>query len=123
MQKIGLTLLHIQKLDKEIEDLLKDKLPIHVKFKLHTLQKKLHSSVEIATKIEKELFEKYGYKDNGSYKIKMDSENYTIFSKEMEELMKEVVEIDYEPFNLSLIENVETNAALNIFFKLVNQEN
>lgn len=122
MQKIELPLSDVQKLNMEITDLLTARLPVYIKFKLHTLKKKMHDSVETGQNIEKELFEKYGYKDNGTYKIKIDTENYTKFNEEKEELMKEKIELEYEPFKLSVIENVETTASLDIFFKLVNHE-
>ena len=123
MVKIELPLAEVQKLNIEVEGLLKEKLPVYIKFKLHTLKKRMHDSVESMQAIQKELFEKYGYKDNGSYKIRMDSENYTIFTKEMEELSKQNVELEYEPIKLSTIENVESSDNLDIFFKLVIQDN
>ena|SRR6188768_2434487 len=119
MEKTEFTLAEVQKLNDEIVDLLKEKLPVYIKFKLHTLKKRLANDVDSAQTLQKELFEKYGYKENGTYRIKMDNGNYELFLKEQEELLKQKVEIEYEQFKLSVLENVESNANLDMFFKLI----
>jgi len=119
MEKIEFTLAEIQKLNEEISDLLKEKLPVYMKFKLHTLKKKMKDDVDSAQTLQKELFEKYGYKENGTYRIKMDNGNYELFLKEQEELLKHKVELEYEQLKLSVFENVESSANLDMFFKLI----
>jgi len=119
MEKLELTLKELQKLNDEITDLLKEKLPVYIKFKLHTLKKRMINDVESTQTLQKELFEKHGYKENGVYRIKMEGESYELFTKEQEELLKQTVNLEYEPFKLSVLENVESNFNLDTFFKLI----
>jgi len=118
METTGFTLKEIQKLNDEINDLLKEKLPVYIKFKLHTVKKKIANDVESSQTLQKELFEKHGYKENGVYRIKMEGESYELFLKEQEELLNQVISLEYEPFKLSILENVESNFSLDLFFKL-----
>lgn len=119
MEKIELTLNELEKLNNEITDLLKEKLPVYIKFKLHTLKKKMANDVDSSQTLQKELFEKYGYKDKGVYKIKMEGDNYELYLKDQDELSKQKVSLEYEQFKLSILENVESNSNLDIFFKLI----
>ena len=119
MEKIKLTVAESLKLNEEIDGLINEKLPVHVKFSLHNLKKKVVGYVESFQSTQKELFDKYGYQDGGMYKINKDSEGYKTFVEETDKLMKQEVEIDYNPFKLSTFENIETIVPLDVFFKLV----
>jgi hypothetical protein len=45
--------------------------------------------------------------------------NFIEFNQEYEKLLSEEKELEYRPFELSELANVETEGNLNVFFKLV----
>ena len=108
-------------MNEEVDGLIREKLPVYIKFWLHKLKKHLTPNVDASTASQKELFDKYGYQENGLFKIKTDTEGYKIYTSETEKMMKQEVEIEYNPFKLSSIENIETSVPLDVFFKLVTE--
>jgi len=121
MEKKTLTLSEVLKLNEELDGLIKERLPVYVKFWVHKLKKSIMPDVDSAQVSQKELFDKYGYQENGLFKIKTDGEGYKIYMEETDKMMKQPIEIEYNPFKISSIENIETNVPLDIFFKLVTE--
>jgi len=121
METISLTLTDVLKLNEEVDGLIKEKLPVYVKFWLHKLKKEIAPDVEASQSTQKELFEKYGYEENGMWKIKNDSEGYKTYVAETEAMLKQIIPVEYNPFKLSSIENIETIVPLDVFFRLVTE--
>jgi len=119
MDKKTLPLSEVLKLNDEVDGLIKEKLPIYFKFWLHKLRKNIIPNIDAAQVSQKELFDKYGYEEDGLIKIKPEGEGYKIYMAETEKMMKQPIEIEYNPFDISTIKTLETSVALDIFFKLV----
>ncbi len=121
METKKLTLAEVLRLNEELDGLVKEKLPVFVKFWVHKLRKSIQSDVEATQVAQKDLFDKYGYEENGMLKIKTEGEGYKIYVSETEKMMKQEIEVSYNPFKLSSIENIDTNVALDVFFRLVTE--
>lgn len=121
MEKTKLLLSEVLKLNEEVDRLIKEKLPIDVKFWLHKLKKNIQPNVDSAQASQKELFEKYGYQEDGMFKIKSDSDGWEIYKVETDKMMKQEIEVEYNPFKLSSMKDFITEVDLNIFFNLVTE--
>ena len=147
MEKISLKLHEFLTLETELfgvknqqtgevtsKGLLNEKLSLVAKFWLNELGKKVASEKESVEKLREELIKKLGTEEEGQVFIKMydevkDEEGNTIsrsltsnfieFNQEYEKLLSEEKELEYRPFELSELANVETEGNLNVFFKLV----
>ena len=114
--------------------LLNETLSLVAKFWLNELGKKVASEKESVEKLREELIKKLGTEEEGQVFIKMYDEvkdeegntvsrsltsNFIEFNQEYEKLLSEEKELEYRPFELSELANVETEGNLNVFFKLV----
>jgi len=147
MEKISLKLHEFLTLEAELfgvknqqtgevtsKGLLNEKLSLVAKFWLNELGKKVASEKESVEKLREELIKKLGTEEEGQVFIKMYDElkdeegnivsrsltsNFIEFNQEYEKLLSEEKELEYRPFDLSELANVETEGNLNVFFKLV----
>ena len=147
MEKISLKLHEFLTLEAELfgvknqqtgevtsKGLLNEKLSLVAKFWLNELGKKVASEKESVEKLREELIKKLGTEEEGQVFIKMYDEvkdeegntvsrsltsNFIEFNQEYEKLLSEEKELEYRPFELSELANVETEGNLNVFFKLV----
>ena len=147
MEKISLKLHEFLTLETELfgvknqqtgevtsKGLLNEKLSLVSKFWLNELGKKVASEKESVEKLREELIKKLGTEEEGQVFIKMYDEvkdeegntvsrsltsNFIEFNQEYEKLLSEEKELEYRPFELSELANVETEGNLNVFFKLV----
>jgi hypothetical protein len=147
MEKISLKLHEFLTLETELfgvknqqtgevtsKGLLNEKLSLVAKFWLNELGKKVASEKESVEKLREELIKKLGTEEEGQVFIKMYDElkdeegnivsrsltsNFIEFNQEYEKLLSEEKELEYRPFDLSELANVETEGNLNVFFKLV----
>ena len=147
MEKISLKLHEFLTLEAELfgvknqqtgevtsKGLLNEKLSLVAKFWLNELGKKVASEKESVEKLREELIKKLGTDEEGQVFIKMYDEvkdeegntvsrsltsNFIEFNQEYEKLLSEEKELEYRPFELSELANVETEGNLNVFFKLV----
>ena len=147
MEKISLKLHEFLTLETELfgvknqqtgevtsKGLLNEKLSLVAKFWLNELGKKVASEKESVEKLREELIKKLGTEEEGQVFIKMYNEvkdeegntvsrsltsNFIEFNQEYEKLLSEEKELEYRPFELSELANVETEGNLNVFFKLV----
>jgi len=147
MEKISLKLHEFLTLETELfgvknqqtgevtsKGLLNEKLSLVAKFWLNELGKKVASEKESVEKLREELIKKLGTEEEGQVFIKMYDEvkdeegntvsrsltsNFIEFNQEYEKLLSEEKELEYRPFELSELANVETEGNLNVFFKLV----
>ena len=147
MEKISLKLHEFLTLEAELfgvknqqtgevtsKGLLNEKLSLVSKFWLNELGKKVASEKESVEKLREELIKKLGTEEEGQVFIKMYDEvkdeegntvsrsltsNFIEFNQEYEKLLSEEKELEYRPFELSELANVETEGNLNVFFKLV----
>ena len=147
MEKISLKLHEFLTLETELfgvknqqtgevtsKGLLNEKLSLVAKFWLNELGKKVASEKERVEKLREELIKKLGTEEEGQVFIKMYDEvkdeegntvsrsltsNFIEFNQEYEKLLSEEKELEYRPFDLSELANVETEGNLNVFFKLV----
>jgi hypothetical protein len=147
MEKISLKLHEFLTLEAELfgvknqqtgevtsKGLLNEKLSLVAKFWLNELGKKVATEKESVEKLREELIKKLGTEEDGQVFIKMYDEvkdeegnvisrsltsNFIEFNQEYDKLLSEEKEIEYRPFELSELANVETEGNLNVFFKLV----
>ena len=147
MEKISLKLHEFLTLEAELfgvknqqtgevtsKGLLNEKLSLVAKFWLNELGKKVATEKESVEKLREELIKKLGTEEEGQIFIKMYDEvkdeegnvvsrsltsNFIEFNQEYDKLLSEEKEIEYRPFELSELANVETEGNLNVFFKLV----
>ena len=147
MEKISLKLHEFLTLETELfgvknqqtgevtsKGLLNEKLSLVAKFWLNELGKKVASEKESVEKLREELIKKLGTEEERQVFIKMYDEvkdeegntvsrsltsNFIEFNQEYEKLLSEEKELEYRPFELSELANVETEGNLNVFFKLV----
>ena len=147
MEKISLKLHEFLTLEAELfgvknqqtgevtsKGLLNEKLSLVSKFWLNELGKKVASEKESVEKLREELIKKLGTEEEPQDFIKMYDEvkdeegntvsrsltsNFIEFNQEYEKLLSEEKELEYRPFELSELANVETEGNLNVFFKLV----
>jgi hypothetical protein len=147
MEKISLKLHEFLTLEAELfgvknqqtgevtsKGLLNEKLSLVAKFWLNELGKKVAAEKESVEKLREELIKKLGTEEEGQVFIKMYDEvkdeegnvvsrsltqNFIEFNQEYDKLLNEEKEIEYRPFELSELANVETEGNLNVFFKLV----
>ena len=147
MEKISLKLHEFLTLEAELfgvknqqtgevtsKGLLNEKLSLVAKFWLNELGKKVATEKESVEKLREELIKKLGTEEDGQVFIKMYDEvkdeegnvvsrsltsNFIEFNQEYEKLLSEEKDLEYRPFDLSELANVETEGNLNVFFKLV----
>jgi len=147
MEKISLKLHEFLTLEAELfgvknqqtgevtsKGLLNEKLSLVAKFWLNELGKKVASEKESVEKLREELIKKLGTEEEGQVFIKMYDEvkdeegntvsrsltsNFIEFNQEYEKLLSEEKDLEYRPFDLSELANVETEGNLNVFFKLI----
>jgi hypothetical protein len=147
MEKISLKLHEFLTLETELfgvknqqtgevtsKGLLNEKLSLVAKFWLNELGKKVASEKESVEKLREELIKKLGTEEDGQVFIKMYDEvkdeegntvsrsltsNFIEFNQEYEKLLSEEKDLEYRPFDLSELANVETEGNLNVFFKLI----
>lgn len=147
MEKISLKLHEFLTLETELfgvknqqtgevtsKGLLNEKLSLVAKFWLNELGKKVASEKESVEKLREELIKKLGTEEEGQVFIKMYDEvkdeegntvsrsltsNFIEFNQEYEKLLSEEKDLEYRPFDLSELANVETEGNLNVFFKLI----
>lgn len=147
MEKISLKLHEFLTLETELfgvknqqtgevtsKGLLNEKLSLVAKFWLNELGKKVASEKESVEKLREELIKKLGTEEEGQIFIKMYDEvkdeegnvisrsltsNFIEFNQDYEKLLSEEKDLEYRPFDLSELANVETEGNLNVFFKLI----
>lgn len=117
---------------KNIKGLINQELPYSFKYWLHDLGKKVLYEDDIISKIHDELVIKYGtINENGTYTIHptvienkktIINPKFIEFNKEYSLLLEEVKELEYKPFKLKDLNNLQTDEYYYIFDKLISDE-
>ena len=110
--------------------LLSEKMSLRTKYWLTKLADKLTSEKKTIEELRNDLIKKYGTEENGQVFIKtfLDEEkkeinpDWTIFSKEVSELLSEEKEFDYNPIPLDDLAEISSEGKYNLIFKLVKEE-
>lgn len=111
--------------------LLAEKMSLKTKYWLTKLSDKLSSEKKTILGLRDDLIKKYGKeKEDGSVEVKpfLDDENkelnpeFTKFSEEMNELLLEEKEFDYNPIPLDDLGEISTEGRYNLIFKLVKED-
>jgi hypothetical protein len=111
--------------------LLAEKMSLKTKYWLTKLSDKLSSEKKTILGLRDDLIKKYGKeKEDGSVEVKpfLDEENkelnpeFTKFSQEMNELLLEEKEFDYNPIPLDDLADISTEGRYNLIFKLVKED-
>jgi hypothetical protein len=111
--------------------LLAEKMSLKTKYWLTKLSDKLLSEKKTILGLRDELIKKYGKeKEDGSVEVKpyLDEENkelnpeFTKFSEEMNELLLEEKEFDYNPIPLDDLAEISTEGRYNLIFKLIKED-
>ena len=149
MEKISLKLSEFYQLDTELngevnqqtgekvsKGLLNEKVKLTTKYWLTDLSKKVAAEKEAIEKVRAELIQKHGETDEqGNVSIplyineQINEEGQVIgrevnpkfveFQNEFNTLLEETRDLEYKGFKLDELENVETDANYQIFFKLI----
>lgn len=97
--------------------LLRQSLPLPVKFKLLQVYKRVSEITTDIENLQKETITKFGKEmENGNWAVEKDSENYDTCIKELEALMQEEQEIIIPEFTLEMF-NIETDEVYPIFLE------
>ena len=110
--------------------LLSEKMSLKTKYWLTKLSDKLTSEKKTIEELRNDLIKKYGKEENGQVFIKtfLDEEkkeinpDWTSFSKEVNELLSEEKEFDYNPIPLEDLAEISSEGRYNLIFKLVKEE-
>jgi hypothetical protein len=111
--------------------LLAEKMSLKTKYWLTKLSDKLTSEKKTIEGLRDDLIKKYGKEEEGGnifIKPYLDEEgkeinpDYTKFSEEMNELLLEEKEFDYNPIPLDDLADISTEGRYNLVFKLVKED-
>ena len=111
--------------------LLAEKMSLKTKYWLTKLSDKLSSEKKTILGLRDDLIKKYGKeKEDGSVEVKpfLDEEGkelnpeFTKFSEEINELLLEEKEFDYNPIPLDDLAEISTEGRYNLIFKLVKED-
>jgi hypothetical protein len=110
--------------------LLSEKMSLKTKYWLTKLSDKLTSEKKTIEELRNDLIKKYGTEENGQVFIKtfLNEEtkeinpDWTSFSKEVNELLSEEKEFDYNPIPLEDLAEISSEGRYNLIFKLVKEE-
>lgn len=110
--------------------LLSEKMSLKTKYWLTKLSDKLTSEKKTIEELRNDLIKKYGKEENGQVFIKtfLNEEtkeinpDWTSFSKEVNELLSEEKEFDYNPIPLEDLAEISSEGRYNLIFKLVKEE-
>jgi hypothetical protein len=110
--------------------LLAEKMSLKTKYWLTKLSDKLISEKKTIEGLRDDLIKKYGKEEGSQIFIKpyLDEENkeinpdFTKFSQEMNELLLEEKEFDYNPIPLDDLAEISTEGRYNLIFKLVKED-
>lgn len=110
--------------------LLAEKMSLKTKYWLTKLSDKLSSEKKTIEGLRDELIKKYGKEEGSQIFIKpyLDEENkeinpdFTKFSQEMNELLLEEKEFEYNPIPLDDLAEISTEGRYNLIFKLVKED-
>jgi hypothetical protein len=110
--------------------LLAEKMSLKTKYWLTKLSDKLSSEKKTILGLRDELIKKYGKEEGSQIFIKpyLDEENkeinpdFTKFSQEMNELLLEEKEFEYNPIPLDDLAEISTEGRYNLIFKLVKED-
>ena len=143
MEKITLTLNDALALEAELNGainpenkevifngLLAEKMSLKTKYWLTKLSDKLSSEKKTIEGLRDDLIKKYGKEEGNQIFIKpyLDEENkeinpdFTKFSQEMNELLLEEKEFEYNPIPLDDLAEISTEGRYNLIFKLVKED-
>jgi hypothetical protein len=103
---------------------------LKTKYWLTKLSDKLTSEKKTIEELRNDLIKKYGTEENGQVFIKtfLNEEtkeinpDWTSFSKEVNELLSEEKEFDYNPIPLEDLAEISSEGRYNLIFKLVKEE-
>jgi hypothetical protein len=106
------------------QGILKQKMSLKVKIYLQRLNKIVSEEFNLFEDAKKELFEKYGERENDSFFIK--KENEELFRKELEEILSADKTIDIyalwsSDLTLDNLASIETDEYYPILFKLIDK--
>lgn len=87
---------------KPLEVLSKKEWPVKTSYQIIVLMKKLSGQLEVIEKIRINLIQKYGTKDEktGGMIVPEDSENWKKFMSELNEIMRQEIDIEIEKIEL-----------------------
>ena len=110
--------------------LLAEKMSLKTKYWLTKLSDKLSSEKKTIEGLRDDLIKKYGKEEGNQIFIKpyLDEENkeinpdFTKFSQEMNELLLEEKEFEYNPIPLDDLAEISTEGRYNLIFKLVKED-
>jgi hypothetical protein len=110
--------------------LLSEKMSLKTKYWLTKLSDKLTSEKKTIEGLRDDLIKKYGKEEEGQVSIKpfLDEEGkelnpeFTKFSQEMNELLLEEKEFEYNPIPLDDLAQISTEGRYNLIFKLVKED-
>jgi hypothetical protein len=110
--------------------LLAEKMSLKTKYWLTKLSDKLSSEKKTIEGLRDDLIKKYGKEEGSQIFIKpyLDEENkeinpdFTKFSQEMNELLLEEKEFEYNPIPLDDLAEISTEGRYNLIFKLVKED-
>lgn len=110
--------------------LLSERMSLKTKYWLTKLSDKLTSEKKTIEGLRDDLIKKYGKEEEGQVSITpfLDKESkelnpdFTKFSQEMNELLLEEKEFDYNPIPLDDLAEISTEGKYNLIFKLVKED-
>ena len=102
-----LTVLEVLKLNDGLNDLSDKELPVSVAFKLQSIQSKLSTECENASKVRSKLIDKYKEEDLEDGKVKIKESEVETFNKEINELHNQEVNIKLDKIKVDDLESIK----------------
>lgn len=116
---IKLTLKEVVPMAESLDNIMNLPIPAKQSYRLGVLAKFIQERMSVYEKSRQNLVQKYGEKTDNVIRVK--SENINQFSEEMESLLSEEVQIDFQPISVSSLEEVKISpkdmAILSVLFR------
>jgi hypothetical protein len=101
--------------DEATQLLSKERISFLAKFKITDLHKALVTKLESFEEIRKKVIEKFGALDEKKENYVIPDEKQEEFKKEIQSLLEAEIEFQYEPLDIKLIQNLESD---NVYYQI-----
>jgi len=104
---MNVTLAEIYDMKEPLSRLSKEPIKLRIAFKLNRLIKEVNNNLNMIEEERVKLIQKLGIEDPETGRLSVPDENHKEFQDDYTELMKEKIDLDFEPINVEYFENIK----------------
>lgn len=125
MEKLNLTINELLVLEQDVAGMLNKELPFKLRFRIMELAKDVVAKLATFKELNNALIKEYGSENDGKIYIKRlnddgnITEEFKQYTEKLEELVLEIVELNYTPIIANSVPDTVTSTSSEILFRLV----